>query len=801
LEFFLFSFFLSSFSKRKTKKKTKKKKKNSRLTATDAILSPEAWRLLLAPPSDEGSGGGDGGGGAGLYRGLRELHLLGDTARTLAWDALPRASAAAAEGEAGAPVANEWSSSEEDEDEEDWDDDDDEDDEFKIRSRSRSPLSCSSSFPPPTPRRHRRRYRGPPLRALTVRECEGSLGEPALRHLPPQLTSLALEAAGAPDGGGGLLRSGRPFLDGFCPVLLSLTRLRDLSLASRGVGSIPEGISSLTRLTRLAVTHAGLTTLPRSLAQLRRLAVAELQGNLLLRAGAGVTESSSSEQARAAISPLAALASSLTSLDLSGNGLRADGHTALPGPVLGALTNLVELRLAGNAGLRVPRSLSKLVSLTLLDLRACGLRDYPQGLSHLRGVATLLLGSNAKVAAGGWPSVGGALDQLEGLTLGEPAQAAVQAAEGAKATSSSSPLVTSAAASASPPASSSSPPFNAASLPPRHPGENAATGSSSSSSFLHSSAAVAIANNRQTHPAASSSSLSPSSLSPNSQSPFGSASSTGAGAGFLHSSPQLSAFLMAHQGSGVGGGPAPTIASAASAVAQLTRVRVLDLSRSGIRRLPSGAAALTSLEELRLCGVSSYPGSGFDWATLAFVGRSLRRLDVSGSYLGGDGEEALPASLERLPLLRELRACECGLTRLVATKKTKKKMVVKKEGEEEEEEVEEETEALAAARLLPRVAVLHLDGNRLSLLPASSLAALPRLRAVSLVDNLPMQLPPDLGALARAPSLERVDARKLSRGLCGSRGWSARSMWNLARSYGELEAAARGREWSSVLLL
>ena len=211
---------------------------------------------------------------------------------------------------------------------------------------------------------------------------------------------------------------------------------------------------------------------------------------------------------------------------------------------------------------------------------------------------------------------------------------------------------------------------------------------------------------------------------------------------------------------------------------------------------------MTSLEELRLCGVSIFPGSGFDWATLVFVGRSLRRLDISGSYLG-DG--ALPASLEGLPVLRELRACECGLTRLVATKEKKERKTAKKEGEgegeEETVEAEIETEAAAAARLLPRVALLHLDGNRLSLLPAASLAALPRLRAVSLVDNLPMQLPADLGALAGAASLERVDARKLSRGLCGSRGWSARSMWNLARSFGGLEREARGREWSSVLLL
>ena len=813
-----------------------KKNSQSRLTATDAILSPDAWRLLLAPPppsggeEEEESGGGSdesggGGGGGGLYWGLRELHLLGDTARTLAWDALPRAATAAvaavaaegADGSGGAsatppppvppPGDWPWSSSSEDEEEQ-------EEEQttggfgglFRSRSRSRSPLPYpSSSTPPPPPSPRAPRHRTPKLRALTVRECEGSLGEPALRHLPPQLTSLALEAAGAPDGGGGLLRSGRPFLDGFCPVLLSLTRLRDLSLASRGVGSIPEGISALTRLTRLAVTHAGLTTLPRSLAQLRRLAVAELQGNLLLRCSgggaAGAVAGASSEQALAALAPLASLGATLTSLDLSGNGLRADGHTALPGPVLGALTNLVELRLAGNAGLRVPRSLSKLVSLTLLDLRACGLRDYPAGLSHLRGVATLLLGSNAKVAAGGWPSVGGALDQLEGLALGEPAQLAVAVAASADASND-------AAAAAS---SSESQPLFSAALPPRHPGGGGELGGggggSSSRPFSSSSAAVAIANVHQEPPPSSSSTSSPSCLSP-AQSPFGSAASSSSASGFLRASPQLSALLAAQQQ----GGPAasavpPQLASAASAVAQLTRVRVLDLSRSGIKRLPSGAAALTSLEELRLCGVSSYPGCGFDWGTLRFVGRSLRRLDVSGSYLG---DEALPGSLERLPLLRELRACECGLTRLVVTtKKEKKKEEIGGSGEEEKigeekvivEEEEEETEARAAARLLPRVALLHLDGNRLALLPAASLAALPRLRAVSLVDNLPMQLPPDLGALARAPSLERVDARKLSRGLCGSRGWSARSMWNLARSYGELERAARGREWSSVLLI
>ena len=373
LSFFKFLFF---FFRLFTLSANKKNKKRSRLTATDAILSPEAWSLLLSPPPSaeeekRGGSGSGGGGGGGLYWGLRELHLLGDTARTLAWDALPRAAAAAP------PPSGEWSLSSEGEDSDD--DDDDDDSEPRPRSRSRSPLPASST-PPTTPRpRPPRPPRPPPLRALSVRECEGSLGEPALRHLPPQLTSLALEAAGAPDGGGGLLRSGRPFLDGFCPALLSLTRLRDLSLASRGVGAIPEGISALTRLTRLAVAHAGLATLPRSLARLRRLAVAELQGNLLLRAGApGAGESGGSEQARAALAPLAALAPTLTSLDLGGNGLRADGHSALPGPVLGALTNLVELRLAGNAGLRVPRSLSRLVSLTLLDLRACGLRDYPQ---------------------------------------------------------------------------------------------------------------------------------------------------------------------------------------------------------------------------------------------------------------------------------------------------------------------------------------------------------------------------------------------------------------------------------------
>lgn len=239
----------------------------------------------------------------------------------------------------------------------------------------------------------------PGLRALAVVDCEGSLTEgDHLAHLPRGLTSLALAAARAPDGG--LVRSGRPFLDGFSPSLLALTGLRDLALASRGVRALPDGISALTALTRLSVRHAGLVTLPPSLSSLTRLQELDLAGNKLLR-GRG---------ARRAVAPLAALARSLRRLDLSANGSRAD-ETELPGCVLGALTGLVELRAAHNARLRVPASLSSLSRLALLDLTACDLAHYPPALADLRGVATLLLGGNRRVAAGGLPS-SAALDQL-----------------------------------------------------------------------------------------------------------------------------------------------------------------------------------------------------------------------------------------------------------------------------------------------------------------------------------------------------------------------------------------------------
>ena len=151
--------------------------------------------------------------------------------------------------------------------------------------------------------------------------------------------------------------------------------------------------ASLTALTRLSVRHAGLVTLPDAVGDLPRLAALDLAGNKLLR----------SRGARAALAPLARLAPSLTSLDLSSNASQAD-ETELPGCVLGALTRLVELRAAHNTRLAVPAALSKLSSLALLDLRSCDLADYPPALADLRGVASLLLGGNRRIAAGGLPS-------------------------------------------------------------------------------------------------------------------------------------------------------------------------------------------------------------------------------------------------------------------------------------------------------------------------------------------------------------------------------------------------------------
>jgi hypothetical protein len=110
-------------------------------------------------------------------------------------------------------------------------------------------------------------------------------------------------------------------------------------------------------------------------------------------------------------------------------------------------------------------------------------------------------------------------------------------------------------------------------------------------------------------------------------------------------------------------------------------------------------------------------------------------------------------------------------------------------------------DAPAAAALPPGLAVLALDKNRLPYLPAAALACLPNLEVVTLTDNLAMQLPPDLGVLAALPHLRTLDARKVSRGLCGARPWTARSMWHLARACAALETSVPSRDWAGVLLL
>ena len=575
----------------------------SRLSATHAILPPDAWLPILASLSS-----------------LTELNLTGDTARSVPWRALPRG-----------------------------------------------------------------------LAALRVTDCEGSLDSDAhLAHLPPSLTSLHLLAAGAPDGHG-LLRSGRPFLAGFPTPALALTQLRDLALASRGVRALPPDIAALSHLTRLSVRHAGMVTLPSELGDLPRLAALDLAGNKLLR----------SRGARAALAPLPRLARTLTSLDLSSNASRAD-DTELPGCVLGTLTRLVELRAAHNTRLAVPGALSKLTALSLLDLRACDLPDYPPALAALRGVATLLLGGNRRIAAGGLPS-SNALAELDSFLT------------------------------ASPTASSSSPRLT----------RRCSDCSDSAGAAALTAAVSALAAAPSTPPTEG--------FTPRARVP---PPTPATAAGSPPSTPPT--------------GRPPLRPPLRTAVGQLVRVRELDLSRAGLAALPPSAAALTALTSLRVCGASSYPGVGFDWPSLAHAS-SLRYLDVSGSYM-----EELPAVLADLPALRSLSACECGLVRLGAR----------------------------VAASLTALTSIALDGNRLALLPAAELASMPRLETASLVDNVAMQLPADLAALARAHSLTRLDARKHARGVGGrSPPWSTTSLWRLARAYPALAEAAPGRDWSAVLLL
>ena len=584
----------------------------SRLSATHAILPPDAWLPILDSLSS-----------------LTELNLTGDTARSVPWRALPRG-----------------------------------------------------------------------LAALKVTDCEGSLNAEAhLAHLPPSLTSLHLLAAGAPDGHG-LLRSGRPFLAGFPTPALALTQLKDLALASRGVRALPPDIAALSFLTRLSVRHAGMVTLPSELGDLPRLASLDLAGNKLLR----------SRGARAALAPLPRLARTLTSLVLSSNASRAD-DTELPGCVLGTLTRLVELRAAHNTRLAVPGALSKLTALSLLDLRACDLHDYPPALAALRGVATLLLGGNRRIAAGGLPC-SNALADLEAMMAASP---------------------TASSSSSSPVASSPSPRLTRC----------CSDCSDSAGAAALTAAVSALAAAPSTPPTGG--------FTPRARAP-----------------PPTPATAAASPPSTPPTGRPPLRPPLRTAVGQLVRVRELDLSRAGLAALPPSAAALTALTSLRVCGASSYPGVGFDWPSLAHAS-SLRLLDVSGSYM-----EELPAVLADLPALRLLRACECGLVRVGAR----------------------------VAASMTALTSIALDGNRLALLPAAELASMPRLETASLVDNVAMQLPADLAALARACSLTRLDARKHARGVGGRvPPWSTTSLWRLARAYPALAEAAPGRDWSAVLLL
>ena len=539
----------------------------SHLTADDAHLPPHAWEAVL-----------------GALPALDGLDLLGDSARTLAWHVLPRG-----------------------------------------------------------------------LRTLHVTGCEGSLGHDQLAALPPGLTSLRLEAAGdlrrllcvgkagcegarrarhgcaptnlrlppprpcrlsgAPDGG--LLRSGSPFLAGFPAPVLALTGLRSLALASRGVAALPDGVAALTGLTRLAVMHAGLTRLPAGLGDLGQLEELDLRGNLLLR---------DARTAARALAPLARLGRRLVALDLSANGMRGD-DTCLPGIVFG-LTRLTTLRAAGNAHLDVPPDLGRLASLCLLDLRDCGLRDYPPGLGDLTGLRTLLLGRNARLAKRGLPSCASLTDLVAACAGGE--------ASG--------------------------------------PG-----GCNRMQRADESGSGPASWTGTPTTPRLASSPRRP---------PLAPLASSPANAGTPPTSPRPNAALLKR---------AP---SASAAMAHLTKVTVLDLSRTGLRELPPGAEALTSLAELRLCNAASYPGTGFAWPSLARC-PTLRRLDVSGSYF-----EELPTALTALPCLTELVACECGLARVGP-----------------------------AAAGLGRLARLVLDGNRLQQLPAEELALMPELEEVSLASG------------------------------------------------------------------
>ena len=164
-----------------------------------------------------------------------------------------------------------------------------------------------------------------------------------------------------------------------------------VSLANRGLASLPEWLGSLTALTELDLGGNQLTALPETLGNLTALTTLRLGGNQLT-----------------ALPETLGSLTALTELRLGGNQL-----TSLP-ETLGNLTALTELRLDGNQLMALPETLGNLTALTALGLGGNRLTGLPETLGNLTALTTLGLGRNRLTSL---PEALGNLTALTALRL------------------------------------------------------------------------------------------------------------------------------------------------------------------------------------------------------------------------------------------------------------------------------------------------------------------------------------------------------------------------------------------------
>ena len=167
-----------------------------------------------------------------------------------------------------------------------------------------------------------------------------------------------------------------------------------LSLANRGLTSLPEWIANMTGLTRLELSGNQLTTLPGWIGNLTELTRLELSGNQLTTLPDWIGNLTRLSMLHLDGNKLTTLPESLGSLrNLTMLHLDDNELTVLP-ESFGVLTGLTMLYLGHNQLSAVSNAIGNLDSLTTLYLYGNQLSALPESLSSLTRLTTLYLGKN-----------------------------------------------------------------------------------------------------------------------------------------------------------------------------------------------------------------------------------------------------------------------------------------------------------------------------------------------------------------------------------------------------------------------